>query len=39
MLHAYRLGFKDPKTKKWLELEAPVPQDFQKLLQKTRMEK
>ncbi|OIP24865.1 hypothetical protein AUK11_02080 [bacterium CG2_30_37_16] len=39
MLHAYRLGFIDPKTKKWLELEAPIPQDFQDLLQKIRMGK
>ncbi|MFW5979848.1 MAG: RluA family pseudouridine synthase [Bacillota bacterium] len=32
MLHAYRLGFKHPDSKKWLEFTAPLPQDFSNIL-------
>ncbi len=28
MLHAWRLGFFHPRTKGWMEFEAPIPDDF-----------
>ncbi len=30
-LHAYLLGFTHPVTRKWIELETPLPEDMQKL--------
>jgi len=30
-LHAYRIGFNHPWTGKWMQLEAPVPDDFEAL--------
>lgn len=32
MLHAHRLGFEHPRTRKWLELTAPLPADMKDLL-------
>jgi 23S rRNA pseudouridine1911/1915/1917 synthase len=32
MLHAWRLGFTHPRTDEWKEFEAPLPEDFQKVL-------
>lgn len=32
-LHASRIGFEHPKDKKWMEFEAPIPQDFRELLE------
>lgn len=32
MLHAWRLGFQHPVTKKWKSFEAPLPDDFRHLL-------
>jgi 23S rRNA pseudouridine1911/1915/1917 synthase len=31
MLHAYKLGFTHPRTGKWMEFEAPVPEDMANL--------
>jgi 23S rRNA pseudouridine1911/1915/1917 synthase len=30
MLHAWRLGFRHPRTDAWLEFTAPVPEDFRR---------
>jgi 23S rRNA pseudouridine1911/1915/1917 synthase len=35
-LHAQTLGFKHPSTKKYINFEAPLPQDFEAVLQKWR---
>jgi 23S rRNA pseudouridine1911/1915/1917 synthase len=35
-LHAQTLGFVHPSTKKYLFFEAPMPQDFEAVLQKWR---
>jgi len=32
LLHAYKLGFNHPRTNKWLELKAELPEDFVKIL-------
>ena len=32
MLHALRLGFYHPRTEKWLEFTAPIPEDFKKVM-------
>ncbi|MDI9472994.1 MAG: RluA family pseudouridine synthase [Bacillota bacterium] len=32
LLHAQRLGFSHPLTGKWIELSAPLPEDFSKVL-------
>lgn len=29
MLHAWKLGFRHPRTNEWKQFEAPLPQDFQ----------
>lgn len=29
MLHAWRLGITHPKTKEWIQTEAPIPEEFQ----------
>jgi 23S rRNA pseudouridine1911/1915/1917 synthase len=34
MLHAWKLGFRHPRTKEWKNLEAPLPDDFQEALAK-----
>ncbi len=34
MLHAAKIGFKHPKTDKYLEFEAPVPDKFKEILKK-----
>jgi 23S rRNA pseudouridine1911/1915/1917 synthase len=31
MLHAWRLGFHHPRTGAWLEVTAPLPEDFLRL--------
>lgn len=31
MLHAYRIGFTHPMSGKWMEIEAPFPEDFSKI--------
>jgi 23S rRNA pseudouridine1911/1915/1917 synthase len=31
MLHAWRLGFRHPRTDAWLEFTAPVPEDLRTL--------
>ena len=31
MLHAWKLGFRHPRSGEWTEFEAPVPNDFQKV--------
>ncbi|MDZ4198854.1 MAG: RluA family pseudouridine synthase [Kiritimatiellia bacterium] len=36
MLHAYHLSFKHPRTGCWLTLRAPIPEDFNELLQQLR---
>ncbi len=36
MLHARRLGFFHPKTGKWVEFEAPWPEDFRKAIERLR---
>jgi len=36
MLHAWRLGFYHPQTGEWLQFEAPVPDDMQRLIQGLR---
>jgi 23S rRNA pseudouridine1911/1915/1917 synthase len=36
MLHAAKLGFSHPKSGKWLEFEANLPQDFAEVLEKLR---
>lgn len=33
MLHARLLGFKHPTTKKWMEFEAPIPKEFEKIVE------
>ncbi|HTD40476.1 MAG TPA: RluA family pseudouridine synthase [Mucilaginibacter sp.] len=35
-LHAQTLGFRHPSTKKYINFEAPLPQDFEAVLQKWR---
>jgi 23S rRNA pseudouridine1911/1915/1917 synthase len=35
-LHAYRLRFQHPMTQRWLEFEAPLPQDILRVLQELR---
>lgn len=35
-LHAKTLGFEHPKTKKWLEFDSELPEDFQDCLEKWR---
>jgi len=32
MLHAHRIGFEHPRTKRWIELTAPLPADMKELL-------
>lgn len=32
MLHSHRLGFEHPRTKRWIELTAPMPADMRQLL-------
>jgi len=34
MLHAWKLGFAQPRTGEWSEFEAPLPQDFSDVLEK-----
>lgn len=34
MLHARLLGFEHPTTKKWVEFEAPLPEYFEKIIEK-----
>jgi 23S rRNA pseudouridine1911/1915/1917 synthase len=36
MLHAWRLGFAHPRSGEWLQLEAPVPEDFTAALERLR---
>ncbi|MCB0643524.1 MAG: RNA pseudouridine synthase, partial [Phaeodactylibacter sp.] len=36
-LHAKSLGFEHPITKKWMEFEAPLPEDFQAVLERWRV--
>ena len=36
MLHAYLLGFVHPVTGKYLEFESPLPDEFEKILEKLR---
>jgi hypothetical protein len=31
MLHAWRLGFHQPKTREWMEFTSPIPEDFKAL--------
>lgn len=38
-LHAYKLGFKHPKTKKFIEFTAPIPEDMYLILDYLRKEK
>lgn len=38
MLHAEHLGFRHPRTGKWLEFDTPVPALFQSILEKLRAE-
>ena len=35
-LHAKTLGFTHPKTGKWMEFEAPIPEDMETVLEKWR---
>ncbi len=37
MLHAWKLGFQRPRTNKWKDFEAPVPEDFQKALRSLQL--
>jgi 23S rRNA pseudouridine1911/1915/1917 synthase len=37
MLHAQRLGFTHPKTGKFVEFEAPVPEDMEMLIEALRV--
>ena len=39
MLHAKILGFVHPATGKYLEFESPLPEDFEKVLARTRLER
>lgn len=39
MLHAYIIGFVHPKTGKYLEFSADVPEEFEKIMQKYKEEK
>ena len=32
MLHAYKLGFKHPKTGEWVEFKAPLPEELRKIM-------
>lgn len=32
MLHAYILGFKHPRTGEWVEFQAPLPKDFERVI-------
>ena len=32
MLHAWKLGFTHPRSEKWMEFEAPIPEDFRDAL-------
>jgi 23S rRNA pseudouridine1911/1915/1917 synthase len=34
MLHAWKLGFRHPRTEEWKSFEAPLPDDFQEALTK-----
>jgi 23S rRNA pseudouridine1911/1915/1917 synthase len=36
MLHAWKLGFRHPRTDEWKEFEAPVPADFAEAMRKIR---
>lgn len=38
MLHAYVLGFKHPTTGEYMEFESPLPDEFEKVLDKLRKE-
>ena len=38
MLHAYVLGFVHPKTKEYMEFKSPLPEEFEKILNKLRNE-
>ena len=31
-LHAHRLGFQHPRTKKWMEFLSPMPEDLQQMV-------
>ncbi len=33
-LHAYKIGFKHPKTKEWMEFENPLPEDMKAVIEK-----
>lgn len=39
MLHAWRIGFEEPGTGSWVEVEAPLPDDMEEVLRKLRQEK
>jgi 23S rRNA pseudouridine1911/1915/1917 synthase len=34
MLHAWKLGFHHPRTNEWKEFEAPIPLDFEQVMEK-----
>lgn len=36
MLHARKLGFRHPRTGKWCDFDAPLPQDFKEALERLR---
>ena len=38
MLHAYILGFKHPTTGEYMEFESPLPEEFEKVIEKLRKE-
>jgi 23S rRNA pseudouridine1911/1915/1917 synthase len=38
MLHAWRLGFRHPRTGEWKNFEAPLPDDFNRAIAATGLQ-
>jgi 23S rRNA pseudouridine1911/1915/1917 synthase len=38
MLHAWKLGFRHPRTEEWKNFEAPLPDDFNQAIAATGLE-
>jgi len=38
MLHAWKLGFRHPRTEEWKSFEAPLPDDFNQAIAANGME-
>jgi 23S rRNA pseudouridine1911/1915/1917 synthase len=38
MLHAWKLGFRHPRTEEWKSFEAPIPDDFKEAITASALE-